>query len=375
MESSSPTPGIGAIARAMRLMFGMAGVGISAWAIIVPYTKMRFHLADGTLGLMLLAGGAGGLLVMPVAGLAVARWGSRAVIACVGVFFGLLLPLLAVAPSPLGFTLLLSTYGALFGALDVALNAQGAAVERRSARLQMSGFHACYSIGSLGVALAWSLLLRLGLDNAGCAALGGGVILLLLTQSAGLLPRAADRPAGAASFALPGRATLTLGLCCFVCFLTEGAATDWSTIFLRFSRGMPLADAALGYAAYAVATALARLSGDAVAMRLGQAALMRLGCVLAATGIGLVILVPSGIAGMIGFGLVGLGTGNIAPLVLSAAARLGGVPAVVGLGYAGFLIGPVCIGLIASHFGLAAAFALNGVLLLAIFFAARAVAR
>ncbi len=372
--------GIGQKLRSTRLMFIMAGIGISVWAITVPFTKIRFHLDDGTLGLMLLAGGTGGVLVMPVAGMAIARWGSRAVLIAVGFGFGVLLPVLSIVPSPAAFTVMLFIYGALFGALDIAINAQGAIVERLSGRLQMSGFHACYSIGSLGVAVASSLLLRLGASAVACAVISGCTILVLLTQSGKLLPRAADGPSDGPRIALPNRATVVLGLACFACFLTEGAVTDWSTIFLRFSRGMPLASAALGYAGFAVAMAGSRLLGDRVAMRLGQAQVMRLGCAVAVGGFGLIIFIHSGVAGIVGFFLVGLGTGNIAPLVFSAAARVPGmaashsVPAVVGLGYAGFLAGPVMIGLLANHFGLSAALGVDALLIGAAFFAAKSVA-
>jgi MFS family permease len=364
----------------MRLMFFMAGIGISVWAITVPFTKIRFHLDDGTLGLMLLAGGTGGVLVMPIAGMAMARWGSRAVLLACGIGFGIVLPLLSIAPSPLAFTLLLFVYGTLFGALDIALNAQGAVVEEMSGRLQMSGFHACYSLGSLGIAVASSFLLRFGASYAACAMASAILIFLILTQFRFLVPPSADAPADGPKIALPNRATIVLGLCCFACFLTEGAATDWSTIFLRFSRGLPLATAALGYAAFAVAMASSRLLGDRTATWLGQAQVMRLGCALAVAGFGLIILIHNGLAGIIGFGLVGLGTGNIAPLVFSAAARVPGmapshsVPAVVGLGYAGFLVGPVVIGLLANHFGLGSALGLDAALLAATFFAAKAVA-
>jgi predicted MFS family arabinose efflux permease len=365
--------------RTMRLMFGMAGIGISVWAITVPYTKIRFHIDDGTLGLMLLAGGTGGVLVMPFTGALLRRFGSRSLLLGAGLGFGCLVPLLSVAPSPLVFTILLLTYGALFGAADIALNAQGAVLERLSGRMQMSGFHACYSLGSLGVALACSLLLRAGVSNVGCAFASAAAILLIMTRIGVLLPKAEDAPAGEKRFAMPNRASLVLGLCCFVCFLTEGAATDWSTIYLKFSRGMPLASAALGYAGFAVAMAGSRLSGDAVGMRLGRPALMRLGCVLAVAGFGLVIFCPWGWAGIAGFGLVGLGTGNIAPLVLSAAARVKGmsadqsVPAVMALGYSGFLLGPVLIGQVADFLGLGAALGLDGLMVAGIFFAARAV--
>ena len=363
----------------MRLVFFMAGIGISVWAITVPFTKIKFNLDDDTLGLMLLAGGTGGVLVMPFAGMAISRWGSRAVIIAVGLIFGLLLPSLTFAPSPLIFTVLLFVYGSLFGALDIAINAQGAIIERLSGRLQMSGFHASYSLGSLGIAVASSLLLRFGVSYIGCALVSATAILLLLTQSRRLQPRSADAPVDRPHIALPNRATILLGLCCFACFLTEGAATDWSTIFLRFSRNMPLASAALGYAGFAVAMAGARLLGDRIAMRLGQAQLMRLGCALAVLGFTLIIFIPSGIAGIAGFFLVGLGTGNIAPLIFSAASRVPGmdpahsVPAIVGLGYAGFLAGPVIIGLVANHFGLGSALGLDAMLLGGTFFAAKAV--
>jgi MFS family permease len=372
--------GISARLRTMRMMFFMTGIGISVWAITVPFTKIRFHLSDGTLGLMLLAGGTGGILAMPFAGMAIGRWGSRAVLITVGLGFGLLLPFLTLAPSPLAFTFLLLLYGALFGALDISLNAQGAVIERQSRRLQMSGFHACYSLGTLAIAAACSLLLHLGASYIGCALVSASTILLLLTQSPRLVPPGEDAPATGATIALPNRATIVLGLCCFACFMTEGACTDWSTIYLRFSRGLPLATAALGYTAFAVSMTASRFGGDHVATRLGAPQVMRLGCALAVVGFALTIFVPYGLAGIIGFGLIGLGTGNVVPLIFSAAARVPGiaahhsVPAVVGLGYAGFLIGPVVIGLLSNHFGLGAALGLDALLLVATFFAAKAVA-
>lgn len=365
---------------AVRLVFIMSGIGISVWAITVPFIKIKFLLPDGTLGLMLLAGGTGGVLSMPGAGMLVARFGSRAVVVACGVGVAVLMPALVWAPSPLVFTLLLFVYGALFGALDIAINAQGAVAERQRGEKLLSGFHACYSLGSLGVAVCSSLLLRLGLSIPGCAALDAAAVLIILVQARHLVGKAEDAPAGGKHIALPNRATLLLGLCCFVCFLTEGAATDWSTIFMRFSRGMALASAALGYAAFAVTMAGSRLLGDRLTTRLGPATVVRAGCVLAVVGFGLVTLVPWDVAGILGFGLVGLGIGNIAPLVFSAAAKVKGmaanhsVPAVVGLGYAGFLLGPVGIGLLAEHFSLGFAFGADALLIAAVFFVAEAVA-
>ena len=115
-------------------------------------------------------------------------------------------------------------------------------------------------------------------------------------------------------------------------------------------------------------------------MRLGPAVVMRLGCALAVAGFCITVFVPNAWVGIFGFGLVGLGTGNIAPLVFSAASRVKGVAAnhavsaVVGLGYAGFLIGPVVIGQVANHAGLGVALGLVAVLLSLLVFAAEMVA-
>ncbi|MDE2391987.1 MAG: MFS transporter, partial [Rhodospirillales bacterium] len=242
------------------------------------------------------------------------------------------------------------------------------------------GFHACYSLGTLASALVASLVLKLGGTVPMLCVFSAAAVLAGLSQSFRLVPKSGDAPPSGKHFAWPNRRALVLGLCCYAAFMTEGACTDWSAIFLRFSRGMAIDAATLGYAAFAVMTALARLTGDRLAMRLGQVAVMRLGVVLGVAGFALALLLNSGLAGIIGFGLVGFGTGNMAPLLFSAASRVPGMaanhsmPAVVAIGYAGFLTGPVMIGLVSSHSGLGAAFGVDAVLLGLAFFGARAVA-
>jgi predicted MFS family arabinose efflux permease len=355
--------------RTVRLIYFMAGIGISAWAIAVPFTKIRFGLNDATLGLILLAPGIGGILAMPLAGIGVARYGSKFVLLAAGIAFGIILPALAIAPSPAAFTLLLFLFGAAFGMIDIAMNAQAVASETRSGSLLMSSFHAQYSLGTLAVALATSLLLKLGANNAFCAALSGLAIFAILAQHKFLQPKQDDPRADGPAFAMPNRATIALGLACFACFMTEGAVTDWSSIFLRFSRGVGISAAFYGYAGFALAMAATRLAGDRAATILGKPAIMRLGSLLAAAGMLLAILTPYEATDVIGFALVGVGTGNIAPLIFSAASKIPGmspnasVPAIMTLGYAGFLLGPVLIGLIANATSLGTSFALIAAML------------
>jgi Na+/melibiose symporter-like transporter len=363
----------------MRLFFFMTGIGVSAWAITVPFTKIRFGLNDATLGLILLAPGIGGILAMPLVAVLMARFGSRAVLVVCGLFFSVLLPALTVAPDVPAFTALLFVYGVMFAGLDISMNAQAVVIEQSHGRLLMSSFHALFSLGTLGVAVATSLLLRLGLTNSICAVLCSLVCLAIVARGRRLVPPAEDLPGEGRTLAMPNRATFLLGLCCFACFLTEGVATDWSTIFFRFSRGVNIAAAPMGYAGFAVMMFGSRLLGDQVAMWLGKAHVMRIGSLVAAAGFMLAVLTPYEATDVIGFSMVGLGIGNMAPLVFSAAARVKGmsptasVPAVVTLGYVGFLIGPVIIGVVANWVSLSFAFGLDAAMLVAVSFAARAV--
>jgi MFS family permease len=385
MDQTAPTHVIAASGnppgrvRTIRAVYFMAGIGISAWAITVPFTKIRFGLNDATLGLILLAPGIGGILAMPLGGLGVAKFGSRAVLLVAGLIFGVVMPLLTLAPSPLLFTILLFIFGVFFAVIEVAMNAQAVTTEARSGGLLMSSFHAMFSIGTLAVAVITSLLLKLGASNGVCAVLCGAAILAIVSQYRLLQPKCDDMPAAGPAFALPNRDTLLLGIVCFACFLTEGAVTDWSTIFLRFSRHIPLSLAFYGYAGFALAMAVTRLAGDATAQRFGKARVMRIGSLLAGGGMLLVVLTPYEITDVIGFALVGAGTANITPLIFSAASRVPGmshtlsVPAVLTLGYAGFLIGPVIIGFVANATSLGAALSLDAVMLLALSFAARVV--
>lgn len=364
-----------------RLIFALSGVGISAWALLVPDGKIRFHLADDALGHILFLAGIGGVSAALLAGYLVSRWGSRTCATVMLLIMCVLLPSMAAVPAVSAFTILLFLDSAVFGVLDVAINAQGTVVEAKSNRLQMSGFHASFSIGTLIMALLASLLLRIDASLELICWLCAAGILLGLTQSFRLLPKCYDPSGAGRSFIIPNWHTIILGLCCFSVFMSDGAITDWSTVFLHFSRQMTISNAVLGYATFMLTTVFSRLTGDKLVAKVGQAVVVRLGVLVALLGYALVVFVPFGGVGVIGFGLVGLGSGNITPLLFSAASRVPGVashhaiPTVVGIGYIGFLAGPIMVGSVSGHFGLGVAFMINAALLGTAFFASGRVAK
>jgi predicted MFS family arabinose efflux permease len=170
----------------------------------------------------------------------------------------------------------------------------------------------------------------------------------------------------------PTPAALLIGALCFIAFMTEGAILDWSAVFLRFNRAVPSASAGLGYAAFSVAMAIGRLTGDAVIRRLGGPRVLTLSAGLACAGLLLAVAVPHAAAALAGFVLVGFGAANVVPTLFSAAGRLPDLPAhaalpiVNAIGYSGLLAGPVLIGPIAALIGLPASLGGVGIAMLVI---------
>jgi MFS family permease len=146
---------------------------------------------------------------------------------------------------------------------------------------------------------------------------------------------------------------LFIGILCFIVFLAEGAMLDWSAVFLTSVRGVDPSQAGLGYTAFATTMTIGRLMGDRIVQRLGNARIILFGGLLAGGGLALATLVPSWVAGIGGYALVGAGCSNIVPVLFTAVGRQKtmpehvAVPAISTLGYAGILAGPAAIGFIA----------------------------
>ncbi|WP_344598435.1 MFS transporter [Actinomadura vinacea] len=362
---------LGRARTAVTVAFLVHGLVGAAWVARIPQIKRELGLSEGALGVALLGAPVGVVLAVRFAGWTVARWGSRATTLASGTAAALALVPLGLSWNIAALTCSLVLMGGSLGLMDVAMNAQGVAVERRYGRPLMSGLHGAYSVGTLGAALAGSAAAHLEVPVAVhlsvAAAVLTAVLLLccrdLMDRSADVLPDPETERTAAGAAPDPavraGRWTLALlgviGLCSFV---GEGAMADWSAVYLRETLETGPGLAGLGYAGCAVAMAVGRLAGDRVVARFGPVPVLRAGSLVAALGLGLGLLAEHPAVAVLGFTLFGLGVAPVAPVTFSAAGNLPGVPAANGIsrvtavGYLGLLGGPPVIGFVAQGVGL-----------------------
>jgi hypothetical protein len=169
---------------------------------------------------------------------------------------------------------------------------------------------------------------------------------------------------GQPAFVRPSGRLLALGLIAFCAFLLDGAAYNWSAVYLRDERGAGAGIAAAAFTLLSLALAIGRLFGDRLVARFGRARVVQ-GCGAVATAGGtLAIVAPAVAPTLAGWALFGLGLSALAPTLLGAAPGTGDAPpavaiaAVTTIGYLGSFTGPPAIGALAELTGLSAALGL-----------------
>ncbi|WP_407155806.1 MFS transporter [Bradyrhizobium sp. STM 3557] len=363
---------------ATRIAFFVAGFGIACWAPLVPFAKQRLAVDDAALGLLLLCLGVGSVSAMLVTGVLCARFGSKPVITTSGLALALILPLLAAASTATTLALALFAFGAALGSLDVAVNIHAIEVERAEGRPLMSGFHAQFSIGGFAGAGLMTLLLATGADvltsALACASLTGLAMLLAAPR----LLKSAPAEAGPLISLPHGFVVLLAALACIM-FLVEGAMLDWSALLLTSTKHLAEAQAGIGYMLFSIAMTVGRLGGDAVVSRVGDRTTLIWGSGLAIAGFVILLIVPFALPSLAGFLFIGLGASNLVPILFRKAGKQTRMPvelavaAVTMAGYAGVLLGPAAIGLVAQFTGLQTAFLFLAALLGVVTLSARAV--
>ncbi|MBU9824711.1 MFS transporter [Rahnella perminowiae] len=365
IESLNSHAGSPARRIATRAIFFVTGMAMGLWAALVPYAQLRTHSEAGDLGLLLLCLGAGSLLSMLGSGRIIGRFGCRAVIVAAVVLYCLMLPVLAVFSDIWLLALSLFIFGMGIGLADVAVNVQGTLVEQAADKPLMSGFHCLWSVGGIAGAGGGALLLSAGITPLGSTFFAVALVVIVTAWSfRGMLPFAAHEEEGAEGKpkARPNFRLVLMAVMAMICFMAEGAVLDWGGVFLTRERGLALEHAGWGFAVFAVAMSLMRLTGDVIVSALGRKRILVAGGILGIAGYLMVVLLPGWILPLCGFALVGIGAANIVPVLITLAGQEKVMPVnmsvamVATLGYLGVLGGPALIGFIAHLSSLYVAF-------------------
>jgi predicted MFS family arabinose efflux permease len=344
-------------------VFFALGAAAGTWAARVPAIKAELHLSAGTLGLVLLGPAIGSMLAMPATGASLGVLAPRRVAQLGLVPAAGMLPLATFTDSAWQLFAVLACWGAGIGMADVAMNTEAAAVQEHLGRTTMSAFHAAYSAGGLAGAGAGAIAAATGLSARANFALAA---LVIASAGVGCAQLFASRPAAHGLRHQPRSRwpawswTLAcLALVAFGSFLAEGAASDWSAVYLHSSLGASPGLAAVGYTMFSCAMLGGRLAGDRLTDWAGPARLLRASAGLAAACFLGALLAGRPAAGLAGFTVLGAGLAVVVPVVFTAASRLGlpgpNLALVTSTGYMGMLAGPAVIGGLAEVVGLPAA--------------------
>ncbi|MDU4395254.1 MAG: MFS transporter [Acinetobacter ursingii] len=362
-----------------RFSFFGLGFATAAWAPLIPFAQQRLHFNHADFGLLLLCSGLGAMLAMPATGKIVQRVGCRVPIGFALLLLAVLLPSLSLWTTPLMMAITLFLFGTAAGSLGVALNIQAVVVEKNSLKSLMSGFHGMASLGGLAGVLTITALLALSISSVMSAFAVSLLLVIIVFLSVPYNIKAVENTLLEASSKvkksirqrLPQPLIILIGIACFIIFMTEGAAMDWSGIYLTQQYGVNAAFAGLAYTFFAIAMTTGRFTGDYLIRYFGEKKLLTYSAICATLGLALVSIAPYWWLVLVGYTLVGTGCSNIVPIMFSRAGRQTVMPSAVALScvstmaYTGILVGPAFIGMVSELIGLSTVFmALSGLLLL-----------
>lgn len=363
LSETAPSPTqVRAALRATYVAFSGSGFAFASWASRIPQVRDRLHLRPAELGLVLLAIAAGSIVALPLSGPVLTRLGSRRTVTAMSLLLSAGLTIAAlgylagVAPLVAGLFLI----GLGNGAWDVAMNLQGARVERHLGRSVMSRFHAGFSLGTVAGALTGAAMVATHVPVT--AHLLGVAVVVVVTVPGSVRHFVPDR--GHADAEDTGRVaplaawteprTLLIGVFVLAFAFAEGTGNDWIGVALIDGRHTSATVGTLGFAVFLAAMTTGRWFGPGLLDRYGRVAVTRATACLAVLGLVLFVFVPSTPAGFGGVVLWGAGTSLGFPVGMSAGAddparAASRVSVIASVGYCAFLGGPPLIGFLGQH--------------------------
>lgn len=364
---------------ATSLAFAVHGAVAGTFATRIPQIQQSLELSEGQLGAALMAPAIGALIAMPLTSQLIHRFGLRPTIRVTLVAWCLSVTLPAVAFDLPSLFVALMIFGAAAGLGDVSINSSGVSLEKARNAPVMSSLHGYWGMGMLAGSGAGVVAAHVELDPM-WHFVGAALVLALIGLT---LPRymlaiapdvEEDKPP---AFALPVRSTIPIGLVALCAVFIEGAAANWSAVYMieRVEASPGLAAASVP--AFMLTMSLARLFGNPAIRRLGPVTAVRISAAFAAAGAVAVMLGNVPWVAIVGFMFMGVGVAIVVPLCYGAAGHVGtnqsrSIAGVATMTEGSNVIAPAIVGGIAVVASLTVSFGFMALLALLIIPAARA---
>ncbi len=349
-------------------LFFLPGLTIASWVTRTPDVRDMVGASTAQMGLILFGLSVGSMVGILCSGPLVGRWGARPVIVVgtVTVAVGAaVIGIGAAAGAGPVVALGLGLFGFGMGGGEVALNVEGAEVERLLGRSAMPAMHGFFSLGTVVGALGGMVLTAVSFPVLAHLAIVAAVVAAVLALAVRNVPSGVGRRATAGSGGTAaGRPAvwkdtklLLIGCIILALAMAEGTANDWLPLVMVDGHGFDPALGSAAYAAFAAAMTAGRFIGGRFVDRYGRAAVLCVSALVGAIGLALVIFVDHQAVAASAAILWGLGASLGFPVALSAAGDSGEdsaarVSLAATVGYVAFLVGPPSLGFLGEHYGL-----------------------
>ena len=338
-------------------VFVSINIMVGTWILYLPFIKERFQLNDAEVGSALFFTACGLLFSIPLVPKINKTFGvGRCTqVGIVLLSFAFNLPLIAPSYSALCASLFL--VGVFSGFTDISMNAVISIIEKQERQNLMSAAHGFFSLGGFfGAGLGSFLIGRISPPSLHMLLITVIVFVTNLSLAHHYTKITDPPPVKAATDRsrwnniLP---VLGLSMISFIVLFNEGAVEHWSNLFLFEVVELPENQSGFGFVFFSLTMTLGRFLGDGISQKIGPIKTLRYGFVTAMGGYGLILTVQV-FWSILGFGLLGLGLSVVVPEIVRLAGRnkeldtSQAISTVSGIGFMGFLIGPVLLGFIAN---------------------------
>jgi fucose permease len=350
--------------RALRINFLFMGVLAGGWSTRIPELKTALHMNDATLGRTLIGSSLAALLSSRITGKLIRGLGTKKVFYLGASIFPLGYLLVAFAPN--AFFVFLGIFAFVVGYifLDNPLTLIAQALEAKEDRKYLSGFHAFWSLGTLGAAFFGSFLIghvKYSYHLTGIAVIVFSV--LIFTARALEDKKESDEQKTGTTlewFGPFGRVIFVAAIGMMFSNSAEWGATDWSALFLRDVIGITGSSYVGAYLAFEAGMIISRLRGDKLIHKYSAATVIKFSGIIGSIAWLATMLIGVSIDHfnrplayvviLIGYAIAGAGVGPIYPGFITILGNTPGIDMAAALARA-FMIAMIGVAIIPASIG------------------------